>query len=107
MFEFMTRNKKADFQDTFAEFVRSRQEEQLKQIQIPTARFKDEQFIQNLFISYGRITKNVDTTTFQNKIAIVTTDGELWTGVISPEDCMSILTLQITAEEIAELDSQY
>lgn len=107
MFEFMTRKKKADFQDTFANFVRSKQEEQLKQIQIPTARFKDQEFITNLFISHGRIAKSIDVTTFENKIAIITTDGELWTGVISPKDCMSILTLQITAEEIAELDSQY
>lgn len=101
----LVRRRRAEFADSYVGYVRSKQDEQLERIEIPTSRFWDKQFIANLFISQGRKAANIDTTTFKDRISVITVDGEYWSGTVEPFKPMSILELRMTAGDIAELDT--
>ncbi len=99
------RSKRAEFEDTFAGYVRSKQDEQLDSIEIPNARFWDKVFISNLFITAGRIATSIDTTTFKDRVTVITKDGEYWSATIRLLEDKSFYELKMTAKEIAELDT--
>lgn len=105
MLEGFMRGRTAKFRDTVAQYARSKQDLPLNRMQIPTARFYDKSFIENLFVSHGRIPVTIDTTTFNGRIAVVTKEGECWFGNISFFDKLSNLYLRITSEEVSELEA--
>lgn len=105
MFESFMQARRQQFRDTFAEYARSKQDEDLKRIEIPNCRFYDKRFIENLFVSNGRIPVTIDTTTFRDRITVVTKDGEFWAGSIRLLEEVSVLELRLTGAEIAELET--
>lgn len=105
VFGSLVRGRRAEFQDSFVDFVRSKQDEQLKQIEIPTNRFWDKSFIANLFITKGRKATNIDTITFKDRISVITADGEFWSGTIDLSQPMSVLELRLTTRDLEELDA--
>lgn len=101
----LVRGKRAQFQDTFAEYVRSKQDDQLDSIEIPNSRFWDKVFIANLFITHGRVVTSVDTTTFKDRVSVITKDGEYWSANFRPAEETSLYELKLQAQDIAELDA--
>lgn len=94
MLSLFFKGSRPDFVDTYADYVRTSQQDIPAEIQIPNTRFRDDKYIFGLFVNNGRVPERIDSTSFENKVGVITKDGELWYAEYSDTERASVFKFE-------------